>query len=75
MGNSENSVRFYMGGGGALKITEVGDCSHENERCLLLGRKIVTDLDSIFKSRAITLPTKDHLVRAMVFQGSVRVGL
>ena len=49
------------------KITADGDCSHEIERCLLLGRKVMTNLDSIFKSRDITLPTKVHLVKAMVF--------
>ena len=49
------------------KITVDGDCSHEIERCLLLGRKVMTNLDSIFKSRDITLPTKVHLVKAMVF--------
>ena len=49
------------------KITADGDCSHEIKRCLLLGRKVMTNLDSIFKSRAITLPTKVHLVKAMVF--------
>ena len=49
------------------KITEDGDCSHEIKRCLLLGRKVVTNLDSIFKSRYIALPTKVHLVKAMVF--------
>ena len=49
------------------KITADGDCSHEIKRCLLLGRKFMTNLDSIFKSRDITLPTKDHLVKAMVF--------
>ena len=49
------------------KITEDGDCSHEIERCLLLGRKVMTNLDGIFKSRDITLPTKVHLVKAMVF--------
>ena len=49
------------------KITADGDCSHEIERCLLLGRKAVTNLDSILKSRDITLPTKVHLVKAMVF--------
>ena len=49
------------------KITADGDCSHEIKRCLLLGRKIITNLDSLFKSRDITLPTKVHLVRAMVF--------
>ena len=49
------------------KITADGDCSHEIERCLLLGRKAVTNLDSILKSRDITLQTKVHLVKAMVF--------
>ena len=49
------------------KITADGDCSHETKRCLLLGRKITTKLDSILKSRDITLPTKVHLVKAMVF--------
>ena len=49
------------------QITADGDCSHETERCLLLGRKIMTNLDSISKSRDITLPTKVHLVKAMVF--------
>ena len=52
---------------GASKITADGDCSHEIKRCLLLGRKVMTNLDSIFKSRDITLPTKVHLVKAMVF--------
>ena len=50
------------------KITANGDCSHEIKRCLLLGRKVMTNLDSILKSRDITLPTKVHLVKAMVFQ-------
>ena len=49
------------------KITADGDCSDEIKRCLLLGRKVMTNLDSIFKSRDITLPTKVHLVKAMVF--------
>ena len=49
------------------KITADDDCSHEIKRCLLLGRKVMTNLDSIFKSRDITLPTKVHLVKAMVF--------
>ena len=49
------------------KITADGDCSHENKRCLLLGRKVMTNLDSILKSRDISLPTKVHLVKAMVF--------
>ena len=49
------------------KITAYGDCSHEIKRCLLLGRKVMTNLDSILKSRDITLPTKVHIVKAMVF--------
>ena len=49
------------------KITSDGDCNHEIKRCLLLGRKVMTNLDSIFKSREITLPTKVRLVKAMVF--------
>ena len=52
---------------GGSKITADGDCSHEIKRHLLLGRKAMTNLDSIFKSRDITLPTKVHLVKAMVF--------
>ena len=55
---------FILGGS---KITEDGDCSHEMKRCLLLGRKVMTSLDSIFKSRDISLPTKVRLVKAMVF--------
>ena len=55
---------FVLGGS---KITADGDCSHEIKRCLLLGRKVMTILDSILKSRDITLPTKVHLVKAMVF--------
>ena len=49
------------------KITADGDCSHEIKRCSLLGRKVMTNLDSILKSRHITLPTKVHLVKAMIF--------
>ena len=49
------------------KITADGDCSHVIKRCLLLGRKVMTNLDSIFKSRAITLPTKVYLLKALVF--------
>ena len=63
-GNSGNSVRLYFGG---LQITADGDCSHEIKRCLLLGGKVMTNLDSILKSRSITLPTKIYLVKAMVF--------
>ena len=55
---------FVLGGS---KITADGDCSHEIKRCLLLGRKVMTNLDSTLKSRDITLPTKVHLVKAMVF--------
>ena len=55
---------FILGGS---KITADGDCSHEIKRCLLLGRKVMTNLDSIFKSRDITLPKKVRLVKAMVF--------
>ena len=55
---------FTLGGS---KISADGDCSHEIKRCLLLGRKVMTNLDSIFKSRDITLPAKVHLVKAMVF--------
>ena len=63
-GNNGNSVRLYFLGS---KITADGDCSHEIKIWLLLGRKVMTNLDSIFKSRDITLPTKVHLVKAMVF--------
>ena len=52
---------------GSSKITADGDCSHEIKRCLLLGRKVMTNLDSMLESRDITLPTKVHLVKAMVF--------
>ena len=51
------------------KITAGGDCSHEIKRCLLFGRKVIANLDSILKSRDITLPTKVHLVKGMVFPG------
>ena len=60
---------------GSSKITADGDSSHEIKRRLLLGRKVMTNLDSILKSRDITLPTKVHLVKAMVFPVDVRVGL
>ena len=62
---SGNSVRLYFSG--LQNITTDGDCSHEIKRRLLLGRKVMTNLDSILKSRDITLPTKVHLVKAMVF--------
>ena len=58
-----------------FKISEDGDCNCEIQRCLLLGRKLMTNLNSIFKSRDITLPTKGHLVKAMVFPIDVSVGL
>ena len=64
MGNNGNSDRVYLLGS---KITADGDCSHEIKRCLLLGRKAMTNLDSIIKSRNTTLPTKVCLVKAMVF--------
>ena len=63
-GNNGNSGRLYFWGS---KITADGDCSHEIKRCLLLGRKVLTNLDSIFKSGDITLPAKVRLVKAMVF--------
>ena len=62
--NRENSTDFILGGS---KITADGDCSHEIKRHLLLGRKVMTNLDSILKSRDITLPTKFCLVKVMVF--------
>ena len=60
---------FILGGS---RITADGDCSHEIKRRLLLGSKVMTNLDSIFKSRDITLPTTVHLVKAMVFQWSCK---
>ena len=60
----ETVADFNLGGS---KITADGDCSHEIKRCFLLGRKAMTNLDSIFKSRDITLPTKVHLVKTTVF--------
>ena len=62
--DGETVADFILGG---FKITADGDCSHEIKRYLLLGRKVMTSLDSILKSRVITLPTKIHLVKAMVF--------
>ena len=64
-GKTVETVSDFIFGGS--KITADGDCSHEIKRCLLLGRKVMTNLDSILKSRDITLPTKVHLVKAMVF--------
>ena len=73
--DGETVAEFMLGDS---KITEDGDCSHEIKRHLLLGRKVMTHLDSVLKSRDITLPTKVHLVKAMVFpvvMYDVRVGL
>ena len=64
-GNNGNSDRLLIFLG--FKITANGDCSHERKRCLLLGRKAMTNLDSLLKSKDITLPTNVHLVKAMVF--------
>src|SRR5574341_963741 len=64
LGNEQRSSDFIFLGS---KITTDGDCSHEIKRCLLLGRNVMSNLDSIFKSRDMTLPTKVHLVKAMVF--------
>ena len=66
-GETVETVSDFIFGGS--KITADGDCSHEIKRCLLLGRKVMTNLDSILKSRDITWPTKVHLVKAMVFPG------
>ena len=74
-GETVETVRDFIFLG--LKMTADGDCSHEIKRCLLLGRKVMTNLDSILKSRDITLPTNVCLVKALVFQWScmdVRVG-
>ena len=62
----ETVAHFILGGS---KITADGDCNHEIKRCLLLGKKAITNLDNILKSKDITLPTKAHLVKAMVFPG------
>ena len=64
-GETMETVRDFILGGS--KITAAGDCNHEIKRCLLLGRKVMTNLDTILKSRDITLPTKVCLVKAMVF--------
>ena len=64
-GETRETVSDFIFGGS--KITADGDCSHKIKRCLLLGRKVMTNLDSIFKSRDITLPTKVRLVKAMDF--------
>ena len=60
----DGETNYFFGGS---KITAYGDCSHEIKSCLLLGKKVMTNLDSIFKSRDITLPTNVHLINAMVF--------
>ena len=65
IGETMETVRDFIFGGS--RITADGDCSHEIKRCLLLGRKAMTKLDRILKSRNITLPTKVHLVNAMIF--------
>ena len=64
-GKTMQTVKDFILGGS--KITADGDCSHEIKRCLLLGRKVMTNLDSILKSRDITLPTKVHLVKGVLF--------
>ena len=66
-GDNGNSDRYYLGGS---KISADGDCSHQIERCLFLGRKAMTNLDSVLKSKDITLPTKVPLVKAMVLSSS-----
>ena len=65
VGETVETVSDFVFGGS--KVTTDGDCSHEIKICLLLGRRVMTNLDSILKSRDITLPTKVHLVKAMVF--------
>ena len=67
-GNIGNNTDFIFSGS---KITADGDCSHKSKTCLLLGRNALSNLDSILKSRDITLPTKVHLVKAMIFPGVV----
>ena len=64
-GEIMETVRNFILGGS--KITADGDCSHDIKKCLLLGRKVMTNLDSVLRSRGITLPKKFHLVKAMVF--------
>ena len=64
-GETMETMRDFFGGGS--KITADGDCNHQIKRCLLLGRKVMINLDSILKSRDISLPTRIHLVKAMVF--------
>ena len=66
VGETVETDRLYLGGEGS-KISAEGDCRHESKRCFFLGRKVMTNLDSILKSKDITLPTKVRLVKAMVF--------
>ena len=72
-GDTVETMRDFVLGGS--KITTDGDCSHEIKRCSLLGRNVMTNLDSILKSRDITLPTKVHLVKAMFFQYACIISL
>ena len=65
--DGETVTDFIWWGGGGSKISADDDCSHEIKRCSLLGRKVMTNLDSILKSRDVTLPTKVHLIKSMVF--------
>ena len=77
-GDNGNSERLYFFGEEGFKIIADGDCSHKIKRCLLFERKVMTNLDSILKSRDIILPTEIHLVKAVVFpvvNTDVRVGL
>ena len=69
-GKTVETVTDFIWGGGGSKITADGDCSHEIKRQLLLGRKVMTNLDSILKSRDITLPAKARLVQAILFSSS-----
>ena len=66
-GEAVETVSDFIFGGGGSKVTADGECSHEIKRLLLLGRKVMTNRDSILKSRDISLPTKVHLVKAMAF--------
>ena len=74
-GETVETVSDFLLWGGGSKITADGDCSHEIKRCLLIGRKVMANLDSILKSRDVTLPTKVHLVKAMFFPVYVFYGL
>ena len=66
-GETVETVSDFRWGNSGNSVTADGDCSHGIKRCLLLGRKVMTNLDSIFKSRDVTLPTKVHVVKTMVF--------